>query len=684
MHRGLLLQREADSLPVAPMDYLSYFDLTAEPFSNAPLSRFYFGSRQHADALERLKYGAATMKGLAILVGDIGLGKTTLARRLLESLPDSEYEAAMLVMVHAGITPNWLLKRIAIQLAVPEPADDKLTILSQLYQRLVEIHRSGRKAVVLIDEAQMLASRELMEEFRGLLNLEVPDQKLISFIFFGLPEIEQNLRLDPPLAQRIALRCRLAPLGLEDSHSYVRHRLALAGGDDRTIFSTAALDEIYRFAHGVPRLTNTLCDNVLLEMFFAKTKRADPELVGRVATNLGMLPAGIAEPPPPEIVLPTDEPARAGSAGFDAMVPAPRDEVASYNQGLPPGLSPDDIAAQVLGEPTIEESPLLAEFEAADTAAAPEPTHETDPGMVEEPLEVVPEPAMLQHGVASDLVVEPQLPEFSNHREVSTSAVSELTAAVPSYPASEPPSAAFEDVAVVSDPESVAAATHLPESAPDGPSPWRPSVDSEGLPADVPELAATDLEVLPPGDEPSLAATLSDETWGASRVAPLARALSVEATEPSGIPADIDREPAFASVTAPLPGSLASHEVEVDIETDSGELPTPEASVEVALEADVEVTIDAPNSIMEPLPAIETTPIPAASLVFAPVPEPMREPPPVAVAPAAVDAPEPTSLAPVVAKPIPKPAPARPASRSIDLAEIDALLADLNLAPKKK
>ena len=99
------------------MDYLSYFDFSSEPFSNAPLTRFfYYASRQHSEALERLKYAASSMKGLAILIGDIGLGKTTLARRMLEALPEEDYEAAMLVVVHGGITPNWLLKRIASQL----------------------------------------------------------------------------------------------------------------------------------------------------------------------------------------------------------------------------------------------------------------------------------------------------------------------------------------------------------------------------------------------------------------------------------------------------------------------------------------------------------------------------------------------------------------------------------------
>src|SRR5256885_8414565 len=108
-------------------------------------------------------------------------------------------------------------------------AEEKLALLSQLYQRLLQLYEQGKKAVVLIDEAQMLATRELMEEFRGLLNLEVPERKLLSLIFFGLPEIEQNLRLDPPLAQRVSIKFRLEHLNPESTESYIKHRLRLAG-----------------------------------------------------------------------------------------------------------------------------------------------------------------------------------------------------------------------------------------------------------------------------------------------------------------------------------------------------------------------------------------------------------------------------------------------------------------------
>ncbi|HUL59243.1 MAG TPA: AAA family ATPase [Anaeromyxobacteraceae bacterium] len=289
------------------MNYLDFFELSQEPFSNAPVSRFYYSSAQHAQALMRLTHAVSGMKGLAILVGDIGAGKTTLARRMLDSLPEEEYEAALMVIVHAGITANWLLRRIALQLGVDNPAEEKLALLSQLYQRLVKIYEQGKKAVVLIDEAQMLSTREIMEEFRGLLNLEVPERKLLSFVFFGLPDIEDNLRLDPPLAQRVALKYRLEPLNADATEAYIRHRLRLAGAP-RVPFSAAALHRIHLHTRGTPRLINTLCDNALFEGFVARAKEIDDKAIDRVASDLGLE----APPPPPAPGAPAPRPGDRG------------------------------------------------------------------------------------------------------------------------------------------------------------------------------------------------------------------------------------------------------------------------------------------------------------------------------------------------------------------------------------
>ena len=280
------------------MNYLDYYELAQEPFSNAPVSRFYFNSPQHSQALVRLTHICAGMKGLGILVGDIGAGKTTLARRLLDSLPESEYEAALLVIIHSGVTASWLLKRIALQLGVDAPSEDKLTLLGQLYQRLVKIYESGKKAVVLIDEAQMLATRELMEEFRGLLNLEVPERKLLSLIFFGLPEIEQNLKLDAPLAQRVAIKFRLDHLAGESTEAYIKHRLRLAGAA-RMPFTPVAVKAVHRFSSGTPRVINTLCDNALFEGYVARAPMIDETMIEHVALDLGLGDGAAVTPQPP-------------------------------------------------------------------------------------------------------------------------------------------------------------------------------------------------------------------------------------------------------------------------------------------------------------------------------------------------------------------------------------------------
>lgn len=288
------------------MTYLDFFELSTEPFSNAPVSRFYYNSTQHSQALTRLLHSVSYMKGLSLLIGDIGAGKTTLARRMLDSLPESEYEAALLVIVHSGVTASWLLRRIALQLGVESPAQEKLALLSQIYQRLLQIYDSGKKAVVLIDEAQMLETRELMEEFRGLLNLEVPERKLISFVFFGLPEIEANLKLDPPLAQRVAMRYRLEPFTEDSTEAYVKHRLRLAGSP-RMPFTPEAVAAIHAHSGGTPRVINTLCDNALYEAFLSREQSIDAPLIHQIAGNLG-LQKGVqsgAEPTAPAARAPT-------------------------------------------------------------------------------------------------------------------------------------------------------------------------------------------------------------------------------------------------------------------------------------------------------------------------------------------------------------------------------------------
>ena len=278
------------------MSYLEHYGLDREPFSNAPDARFYYNSDLHSQALLRLMYAVDSNKGLAVLVGGVGTGKTTLARRMLDNLPEDRYESSLLVMVHSGITPEWILTRIALQLGVEEPAGDRLKLLKQLYTRLLEIEDEGRRAVVLIDEAQMLQSRELMEEFRGLLNLEIPGKKLLNIVFFGLTELEDCLALDEALAQRVAVKYHLKSMTFETTTSYIKHRLQVAGARE-VLYDAEVIPLIHRYAGGVPRLINTISDNCLFEAYLRKMHKVDSRIAHSVAGDLGLLQHPLSELP---------------------------------------------------------------------------------------------------------------------------------------------------------------------------------------------------------------------------------------------------------------------------------------------------------------------------------------------------------------------------------------------------
>lgn len=175
-----------------------------------------------------------------------------------------------------------------MQLGIKDPDPSPLKMLKQLYERLLQIEKEGRKAVVLIDEAQMLHSKELMEEFRGLLNLEIPDKKLLNIVFFGLPELDSVLQLDAPLAQRVAVKYTLKPLSADATGSYVQHRLKIAGCQNSP-FAPATQPLIHKFSGGVPRLINAICDNALFETYLRRDPQVTEQIIRNVVEDLGLL-----------------------------------------------------------------------------------------------------------------------------------------------------------------------------------------------------------------------------------------------------------------------------------------------------------------------------------------------------------------------------------------------------------
>jgi hypothetical protein len=168
-----------------------------------------------------------------------------------------------------------------------------------------------------------------MEEFRGLLNLEVPERKLITFVFFGLPEIENNLKLDPPLAQRVALRYKLEPFSQDSSEAYLKHRLRLAGCP-RMPFTPEAIEAVHRHSGGSPRVINTLCDNALFEAFLARAENVEAELVDRVGTNLNL-----HRPDAPDAPSAPAQPApSAPTVGVQPRTPSPKVSLAEIDRYL--------------------------------------------------------------------------------------------------------------------------------------------------------------------------------------------------------------------------------------------------------------------------------------------------------------------------------------------------------------
>lgn len=254
--------------------YLSYFGLTEPPFSITPDPVFVYLSPRHRDALAHLLYGVGTdgSGGFVQLTGEVGTGKTTLCRCMLEQIPEGTRIALLL---NPLVTPRELLAAISeeLEIDISESIDSTRLLVDGLNRYLLEAHARGERVVVIIDEAQNL-SPEALEQVRLLTNLETSKEKLLQIVLLGQPELREllqrrNLR---QLAQRITARYHLSPLGLKDTHAYVRHRMKVAGAQ-RNPFRRSAMNALYQRSQGIPRLINIIADRALIAAF--AMERAD-------------------------------------------------------------------------------------------------------------------------------------------------------------------------------------------------------------------------------------------------------------------------------------------------------------------------------------------------------------------------------------------------------------------------
>ncbi len=252
-----------------------FFGFSAKPFGKTPDPSFLFESRQHREALARLEY-AVEEKELALLVGDIGSGKTTLSRALMDRIAETR---PVVLLINPRLTPVQLLRSIARGLEL-EPARFRNELLDQLHTRLYELYQSGREPVLIIDEAQLIPSKATFDEIRLLTNFQLDDQNLLSVVLVGQPELEVRLDREAyaPLRQRIGMRYSLGPLSLQETIDYIEHRIRVAGGA-RNPFSEGAMAEMHALSGGVPRLINTLATTALLDAFGEDAESIEPACV---------------------------------------------------------------------------------------------------------------------------------------------------------------------------------------------------------------------------------------------------------------------------------------------------------------------------------------------------------------------------------------------------------------------
>ncbi len=270
------------------MGYQEYYGFNLEPFANHPDPKFYFNSPQHALAREYLLHAARGARGLAILLGDIGTGKTTLSRKILSELHAiGNFQIGLIVLTHSEFSPAWLYTRIANLIGLRDLTDSTTEIIARISRRLSEIHHRNEKTVIIIDEANKIDNPGVFEEIRGLLNLEIGDTRLLSFILSGLPDLENSIAANRALHQRIAVKIKLKSMGSDTVRAYINHRLTVAGSVQE-VFSPRAIDLICRYSEGRPRLVNAICDNALLEGYLQSKSEIDEFLIERVVSNLGL------------------------------------------------------------------------------------------------------------------------------------------------------------------------------------------------------------------------------------------------------------------------------------------------------------------------------------------------------------------------------------------------------------
>ena len=260
--------------------YENFYGFTEPPFNLTPNSRYFFASTKHNEALSTLLYAINQRKGFVVITGDVGSGKTTVCRTLINQLGANTQVA---LITNTNLSGKDLLMTILEDLDIDYVSGSKSKLHSQLNNYLIEQISRDNNVVLIIDEAQNLTP-SVLEEVRMLSNLETENEKLIQIVFLGQPELKKKLALSKleQLRQRIAVYFQLTPLSKEDMCKYIAHRIHVVSDSEKQIFTSSALDLIYDFSKGTPRLINQICDSALLTGFINDTQEIGEDILKEV------------------------------------------------------------------------------------------------------------------------------------------------------------------------------------------------------------------------------------------------------------------------------------------------------------------------------------------------------------------------------------------------------------------
>jgi general secretion pathway protein A len=265
--------------------YLEHFNLTERPFSITPDPRFLYMSARHREALAHLLYGLGEGGGFVQLTGEVGTGKTTICRCLLEQVPEN---VDIALVLNPKVTSTELIATVCDELGIEYPAGDtSIKALTDVLNRyLLDAYARGRRTVLILDEAQNL-SADVLEQVRLLTNLETSTQKLLQIVLIGQPELRSLLAREDmrQLSQRVTARYHLDPISREEAGAYIRHRLQICG-TTQSVFSKRSVDRIQQLSGGIPRLINVLCDRSMLGAYVEGKIQVDPKVVKKAAREV--------------------------------------------------------------------------------------------------------------------------------------------------------------------------------------------------------------------------------------------------------------------------------------------------------------------------------------------------------------------------------------------------------------